>query len=115
MSTYNIVSGEEVVNYIINNIDSTQTIIESIGIQGVPGPPGQSINEDDLVYSKRLDVVTDYIMYRGEAVVGSSESSALWRIRKITIGLDGDISETWASGTASFDKIWADRALYTYS
>lgn len=115
MSTYNIVSGEEVVNYIINNIDSTQTIIESVGIQGVPGPPGQSINEDDLVYSKRLDVVSDYIMYRGEAVVGTPETSALWRIRKINIAIDGDISEIWASGTASFDKTWADRALYTYS
>lgn len=115
MSTYNIVSGEEVINFIVTTVDSTQTIIESIGTQGVPGPPGQSINEDDLVYSKRLDVVSDYIMYRGEAVVGTPESSPIWRIRKINIAIDGDISETWASGTATFDKTWADRASYVYS
>jgi hypothetical protein len=33
----------------------------------------------------------------------------------MTISVDGDISETWASGNANYDKVWDDRLTYTYS
>ena len=68
-----------------------------------------------MVYSKRIDFVNDSVLYRGEASVGTLESAAAWRIRKIVLALDGDVTETWASGTALFDKIWSDRATYNYS
>ena len=54
-------------------------------------------------------------MYRGEATAGASESASVWRIRKIESAIDGDISETWASGSALFNKVWADRLTYIYS
>lgn len=72
-------------------------------------------SEEEAVYAKRIDFISDSVLYRGEAAVGSSESSAVWRIRKITIANDNDISETWADGTANFSKVWADRLTYTYN
>lgn len=74
-----------------------------------------AIGEEDMVYSKRIDFVSDAELYRGEAAVGSTEAAALWRIRKIVLAADGDVTETWASGTANFDKQWSLRATYTYT
>lgn len=72
-------------------------------------------SEEDQVYSKRIDFISDSVLYKGEAAVGSSESSSVWRIRKITIAGDNDISETWANGTANTVHIWANRLTYTYN
>lgn len=72
-------------------------------------------SEEDQVYSKRIDFISDSVLYRGEAAVGSSESSSVWRIRKITIASDNDISETWADGVATFNKVWTDRLTYIYN
>lgn len=72
-------------------------------------------SEEDQVYSKRIDFISDSVLYKGEAAVGSSESSSVWRIRKITIAGDNDISETWADGVATFNKVWTDRLTYTYN
>ena len=68
-----------------------------------------------MVYSKRIDFVTEDELYRGEAVVGSSENVAVWRIRKVVIAGDGDVTETWAGGTADFNKQWNLRTTYTHS
>ncbi len=88
----------------------------SVLVTGIIGPPGTpGINEEDMVYSKRVDFVTDNELYKAEATVGSSEASPVWRIRKLVIGSDGDVTETWAFGNANFDKIWADRASLTYT
>lgn len=85
-------------------------------VTGILGPPGPSgISEDDIVYSKRIDFISENELYKGEAVVGAGESSNLWRIRKIVITNDGDITETWASGNAYFDKSWSNRAALSYS
>jgi hypothetical protein len=84
-------------------------------VTGILGPPGvNGINEEDMVYSKRVDFVSDNELYKAEAAVGASESAAVWRIRKLSLGVDGDVTETWASGDAKFDKVWADRASLTY-
>lgn len=70
---------------------------------------------DEIVYSKRVDFINDNDLYKGEAAVGSLESNAVWRIRKITLSSDGDVTETWAAGTSDFDKIWANRLSLSYS
>lgn len=85
---------------------------DSLVVTGLIGPPG--ISEEDVVYSKRVDFISDLELYKGEAAVGSLETAAVWRIRQIVLGNDGDVSEKWASGTANFDKVWADRATLTY-
>lgn len=81
------------------------------GAQGPQGIPG----EEDMPYSKRVDFISDTELYKGEAVVGSSENASVWRVHKIVLGVDGDMTETWASGNANFDKVWADRAGLSYS
>ena len=91
----------------------TTTLIISEGTQGPPGVSG--IAEEDMPYSKRIDFITDNLLYRGEANVGSLTAEPVWRIRKIEIGPDGDISETWANGDASFSNVWDSRLLASYS
>jgi hypothetical protein len=68
-----------------------------------------------MPYAKQTDFVTDSLIYRGEAAVGSLTSAAAWRIRKLVLGIDGDVSETWADGDANFDNIWDDRISLSYS
>lgn len=81
----------------------------------VPGTGGTSTTTDEeMPYAKRIDFITDNELYKAEAVVGASESSPVWRIRKITIAGDNDVSETWANGTALYDKVWTNRLSYTY-
>lgn len=80
---------------------------------GPQGPAGAA--EEEMVYSKRVDFVGDTIIYKGEAQVGTSESSSLWRLRKLIIEPDDDVSEIWADGTASFIFTWDERASKGYS
>ena len=90
---------------------NVETFIVTVGMQGPPGPP----SEDDMIYSRRVDFEGDTI-YRGEARVGSAESASVWRIRKIEVSpIDGDVSETWAGGTAEFVHAWDDRLTLEYS
>lgn len=86
------------------------------GLQGPPGPAGSpGISEEEQVYSKRVDFISDSLLYKGEAAVGSFESDSVWRIRKIVIFPDGDITETWANGTANTVHSWNNRLTYIYS
>ena len=82
------------------------------GPAGPAGAPG--IPEDDMQYTKRIDWISDSQFYKGEAQPGTSESAASWRIKRITIGADDDVTEVYAGGTAEFDKVWANRASLTY-
>ena len=61
------------------------------------------------------DAATPTLAYYGRAAVGSAEGSAVWQIKKITFGADGDTSTTWADGNAAFDNIWTNRAASTYT
>lgn len=79
----------------------------------IPNSSGSS--EDNNMMSKRIDFISDSIIYRAEAPVGTANSTALWRIRLLTMATDGDVVQTWAGGTDEFDKVWDDRLTYTYS
>lgn len=68
-----------------------------------------------VAYAQVIDVVSDYLIYKGWAAVGSLTSSPLWRIQKIVIGFDDDVTKTWADGDAEFDNIWDNRLSLTYS
>ena len=73
------------------------------------------VPEEEMVYTSRVDFIDDYLLYKGEAVPGSAASAAAWRIKRITIGIDGDITEEWAGGNANFDKVWNNRLALSYS
>ena len=66
------------------------------------------------VFSTRTDFVTELLMYRGEAAPGSVESDPVWRIKRIEFGLDGDVTECWAGGSAGFSYRWSERDSLTY-
>lgn len=65
--------------------------------------------------ARRTDFIGESLVYRGEAVPGSLESAPVWRIKRITFGADGDITETFAGGNANADKVWNDRAVLEYN
>jgi hypothetical protein len=61
--------------------------------------------------TKRVSAAIGFT-YVGEAAIGSAESAAVWRIRRVLVS-DGDAVILWASG-GSFDQIWANRTSLTY-
>lgn len=61
------------------------------------------------------DAATPTLAYFGKAQVGAAEGSAVWQIKKMTFGADGDINTTWADGNANFDNIWTNRAALSYT
>jgi hypothetical protein len=93
-----------------------QGLITSIGadIKDLFSRVGALEQGDSMPYAKRVDIVSDLVIYKGEAAVGSADSSASWRIWRLTFNVDGDVTEEWASGNANFDKVWDDRALLSY-
>lgn len=62
----------------------------------------------------RLDDVGGGISYVGEADPGTTSSSALWRIKRLT-ETGPDVVVEWADGTNAFTKEWDERLTYTYS
>ena len=61
------------------------------------------------------DASTPTYAYLGKAQVGSATSAAVWQIQKLTFGIDGDVTITWADGNAAFDNVWDNRASLSYS
>jgi len=46
---------------------------------------------------------------------GTATSSAIWRIQKIGYDSNSMVSGIgWADGSIEFNKVWANRATYTY-
>lgn len=76
------------------------------------GPAGVSA-EEEMKYAKRTDFVGTDVVYKGEAVPGTAENASGWRISRISF-VGEDIEELWAEGTADFNKMWSERASYTY-
>jgi hypothetical protein len=74
----------------------------------------------EQTYTKRVDfysssAVTGDIIFKGEATIGTADASALWRVAKLTINIDGDVVEQYAGGNGNFENVWNDRATLTYS
>ncbi len=99
----------------IEVIEIAAEVIELIEVaeQGLPGPPGPPGGEP-MPYAIRTDIVSDNLIYRAEALPGTNDADALWRIRRLDIGNDGDVVERWANGTADFAHAWSGRAGYSY-
>lgn len=98
------------VTIVIPNVE-----IYTAGIQGPPGVPGANGDETEVAYAKRTDFISDLLLYRGEANPGTLDSAASWRIRRLIIGVDNDVTEEWADGNSNFDNVWDDRLSLSYS
>ncbi len=66
-------------------------------------------------YAKRYDQVSDVLAYLGDAGVGSSPSSSVWRIQKLVFTSAGSVTITFADGNVNFDNVWDNRASLSYS
>jgi hypothetical protein len=102
-----VVKGQTPENGAVMTWDSTLNKFKCI----VPTNTG---TDEEMPYAKRIDFITDDLLYKGEAVVGSLENLPVWRIRKLAIGEDSDVTETWANGDSLYNKVWSDRLTLTY-
>jgi len=66
------------------------------------------------MHSKRIDLVSQYLIYRGEAPVNTGEASAAWRIRRILIDINGIETVSFAANSVCFSQIWKNRHSLTY-
>ena len=67
-----------------------------------------------IEYTTRYEEVDATTTYLGEAAPGSSESAAVWRIKKLVTA--GSLSSVlYANGTNNFNNAWTDRATLSYS
>lgn len=103
----------ETVENITVVLQSDDADIISVGDQGPSGPPG--IPESEMIYAERTDFVGDDVIYRGYAIPGVTDAQPIWRIKKVIIGVDGDITTTWADGNGDFDNVWANHATLSYA
>lgn len=62
-------------------------------------------------YALRYDEGDTYT-YIGEAVPGTAEAAATWRIKRLT---NADNTIVWQDGNANFDNVWTTRAAGNYS
>lgn len=72
-----------------------------------------SVSSTDTTYSIRVDDASSTVTYVGEAQTGSSESGAVWRIKRLTTA-GTVLSIEWADGNMQFDNVWSDRTTLTY-
>lgn len=93
-------------------INVANTTVYTAGFQGPAGVAG----EDAVPYAKRTDFENnDTVIYIGEANPGSLSSAAVWRMKRLTLNAEGDVTEEWADGDANFDNIWDNRLSLSYS
>lgn len=64
-------------------------------------------------YTTRVDEVSATVTIVGEALPGTTEAQAFWRIKKIDSS--SVVEVIWAEGSDEFNKVWDDRGTYTYS
>ncbi len=64
-----------------------------------------------IAYDNRLDETDPLYMYVGEAVAGSGDADAVWRIKRYLVST---FSGYYADGVSTFTKVWNDRATYAY-
>lgn len=71
---------------------------------------GLAINS---AYTKRIDIVSDTVIYRGEALPGAADTAPVWRISKITI-TGNTYSIQWADGDGLLNNIWNNHLTLNY-
>lgn len=86
----------------------------TMGPTGPAGPTGPT-GPTDMSFAKRVDFISESLLYKGFAAPGTLDSNPHWSISRITIGSDGDVTEQFALGSDAFVNAWTDRLTLTYS
>ena len=68
----------------------------------------------DATESVYIDEASSTVTYFGYAAAGGSTSSAVWKIKKLTVS--GTVTSIlFADGNSNYDNIWNNRASLSYS
>lgn len=62
----------------------------------------------------RYEQVSSTLAYAGQAEPGTAGSDATWQIRRLSFTPSGDVTVEYAEQSAAYDKVWDDRASYSY-
>ena len=75
-----------------------------------------TIEQESSKYASIVDESVAGTAYIGHTAIGnlSLASSSVWRIQRLST-VSSIQYGGWASGDDNFDKIWANRASYTYT
>lgn len=84
-----------------------------VNVYGGGGRGGSSSGGRKVDYEIIVDEATDDTTYVGYALPGYATSDAFWKIKRIQVVGTETIIE-YAGSNALFDKIWDNRAGYTY-
>ncbi len=74
---------------------------------------GAPVGGSDANTAKRYDIGTSFI-YVGEAAPGVAESSAGWRIKRVTL-VSGTPTDTKYAAAGAMTAVWNNRASETYT
>lgn len=89
-------------------LDGTGKIAAGLIPDGVGGGGG-----GPATYDRRVDSTNPDSIYVGDAAPGSLESDPVWRIFRADFSANS-ATKNYADSTDTFDKVWNDRATYTY-
>ena len=97
------------------SVDNEHVNLIEVGMQGPVGPAGPGGSQTP--YDARSDTLSDTLVYRGEAAVGSLETASVWRVRRIAITYGSVIATKteYANGSQAFTTAWSDRYTQPYS
>jgi len=98
-------TGEVITTRSVEDIKVSTSIITA----GGSGSGGSS-----ATYQTHLDDTDPDDMYWGESEVGTLDSAAGWKIKRIQIS-GQTITQTWADGNQNYDNIWDNRLSLSYS
>jgi hypothetical protein len=80
----------------------------------VDGEGRITVSSESAYTSTRIDDNGAGTVWIGNAEVGSSEGSAVWRIKQI-VDNDGTVDIKWADGDSSADNVWTGHGTLSYS
>jgi hypothetical protein len=97
-----------------NGINSPEALMmyEQFGRVG-NSTSGQAFNRVREADETQLVDVNGNDIYIGYAVPGTATSAAAWKIKRVNTV--NPISIYWADSSTLYNKVWSDRATYTYA
>ena len=66
-----------------------------------------------LSFTSRSDEAGGYT-YTGEALIGSAEGAAVWKISRSSIDSNGNVDVDFADGNQEYDNVWSRRTALNY-
>lgn len=102
-------SEQEILNWSFDEVTKT-LVVNTLKYD----PAGNAIRDVTADLAQIIDEASSTVTYIGEATIATATSSALWRIRRVTVA-STVTTVAWADGNSNFDNVWNNRASLSYS